>query len=66
MKGVQLLCGIQWLKKDFGQERFLIDYPIKLSYEDNFSRVPIIAGMTENEIIDPAQSIPQLYSFLCF
>lgn len=52
------------MKKDFGQERFLIDDPIKLFRKRNFYRVPVIAGMTENEFIDPAQSIPQLFFFV--
>ena len=44
------------IEKDFGQERFLIDDPIKLFREGNFHKVPVIAGITENEFIDPARS----------
>lgn len=51
---------IVWLKKNFGQERFLIDDPIKLSYEQNFH---IIAGMTENEFIDPSPKNSSTFLF---
>ena len=64
-RGLPIVVWGPVIENDFGQEMFLIDDPIKLFLEGNFSRVPVIAGMTENEFIDPAQSIPQLF-FLCF
>ncbi|XP_044758909.1 uncharacterized protein LOC123316758 [Coccinella septempunctata] len=37
------------IEKDFGQERFLTDHPIKLVQEGKFQNVPVMAGITAEE-----------------
>lgn len=41
------------IEPDLGQERFFIDEPNKLFKNGNFTKVPVIIGMSTNEIIDP-------------
>lgn len=44
------------IEPDFGQERFLVDDPIKSYQNDDFMKVPIITGMTKDEFVGPALS----------
>ncbi|XP_045478007.1 uncharacterized protein LOC123683151 [Harmonia axyridis] len=37
------------LEDDFGQERFLIEHPIKSAWYGNFTKIPIMAGITTKE-----------------
>lgn len=37
------------IEPDFGQERFLIDHPIKSAMNGNFQKVPIMAGLSQEE-----------------
>lgn len=41
------------VEPDFGQERFLTDEPNVLFSNGNFSRVPVIVGITADEFISP-------------
>lgn len=45
------------VEPDFGQERFLTDDPAKLFASGNFSRVPIITGITQDEFVGAAPGI---------
>lgn len=42
------------IEPDFGQERFLIEEPIRSYQNDDFMKVPIITGMTKDEFVGPA------------
>lgn len=42
------------IEPDLGQERFLIRNPSDSYREGNFSRVKVMASVTENEFISPA------------
>lgn len=42
------------VEHDFGQERFLTDNPTKLFRLGRFARVPVMAGITKYEFLDPA------------
>jgi len=42
------------IEPDFGQERFLVEDPIKSYQNDDFMKVPIITGMTKDEFVGPA------------
>lgn len=44
------------IEPDFGQERFLTDHPSKLFQSGNFMRVPILAGISKYEYLQPAIS----------
>lgn len=44
------------IEADYGQERFLTDDPAKLFQNGDFARVPILAGITKYEILQPAIS----------
>lgn len=44
------------VERNFGQERFLTDDPTKLFGLGRFTRVPVIAGITEYEFLYPAIS----------
>lgn len=44
------------VEPDFGQERFLTDDPTKLIQRGDFSRVPILAGITKFELLQSAIS----------
>lgn len=37
------------IEEDFGQERFLLDDPVKLIKSGNFEKVPIMLGITQDE-----------------
>ena len=41
------------VEPNLGQERFFIDQPNKLFKEGNFTKIPIIIGISTNEIIEP-------------
>ncbi|XP_017854015.1 venom carboxylesterase-6 [Drosophila busckii] len=47
------------LEPDFGQERFLIEDPVRSYQNGDFMKVPIITGMTKDEFVGPAISILQ-------
>ncbi|EDW88660.1 juvenile hormone esterase [Drosophila yakuba] len=47
------------IEPDFGQERFLVEEPIRSYQNDDFMKVPIITGMTKDEFVGPALSILQ-------
>lgn len=42
------------VEPDFGQERFLHENPTRLYRQGRFARVPIMAGITEYEFLEPA------------
>lgn len=42
------------IERDFGQERFLPDHPINLLKAQNFTKMPVITGITQNEYISLA------------
>lgn len=42
------------VEHDFGQERFLTDNPTKLYRLGRFARIPIMAGITKYEFMNPA------------
>lgn len=42
------------IENDFGQERFLIESPMKLFRSGDFQRIPVVAGITEFEFLYPA------------
>lgn len=44
------------IEPDFGQERFLVEDPIRSFQNDEFMKVPIITGMTKDEFVGPALS----------
>jgi acetylcholinesterase len=45
------------LEPDFGQERFFVAEPNDLFKSGNFSRVPLLIGITTDEFISPAMKI---------
>lgn len=45
------------VEPDFGQERFLTDNPTRLFRQGRFTRVPVMAGITELEFASPAIAI---------
>lgn len=51
------------IEADFGQERFLTDDPTKLFQRGDIARVPILAGITKYEILQPA--ISKSSNFAC-
>ena len=44
------------IEEDFGQERFLTVHPEILFKSGNFSKVPIMMGVTRDEFISPVKS----------
>lgn len=42
------------IEKDFCQERFLVENPIKSFKDGRFYRVPIMTGITKYEFLHPA------------
>lgn len=44
------------IEPDFGQERFIVEDPIRSFQNDEFMKVPIITGMTKDEFVGPALS----------
>ncbi|XP_001659467.2 venom carboxylesterase-6 [Aedes aegypti] len=44
------------VEPDFGQERFLIEDPTESFLKGNFAKVPVIAGITQDEFAGPAVS----------
>ena len=51
-----ILLWLPVVEPDFGQERFLTDDPTKLFQEGRFAKVPVLAGVTEFEFLNPAIS----------
>ncbi|KAI8115166.1 Venom carboxylesterase-6 [Lucilia cuprina] len=45
------------VERDFGQERFLIEDPVKSYQNGEFMKIPIITGMTKDEFVGPAINI---------
>ncbi|KAL9929053.1 juvenile hormone esterase [Glossina fuscipes fuscipes] len=45
------------VEKDFGQERFLVEHPVRTYQNGEFMKIPIIIGMTKDEFVGPALSI---------
>ncbi|EDW12231.1 juvenile hormone esterase [Drosophila mojavensis] len=52
------------VEPDLGQERFLIEDPVRSYQNGNFMKIPIITGMTKDEFVGPAISILQSPSLL--
>lgn len=48
------------IERDHGQQRFLVDDPVKMFRDGNFSIVPLIIGRTKDEFVD----IPTSMSFI--
>lgn len=44
------------IEKDFGQERFLTEDPVRAYQNGDFAKIPIITGMTKDEFVGPAIS----------
>lgn len=42
------------VERDFGQERFLIEDPVKSYQNGDFMKIPVITGMTKDEFVGPA------------
>ncbi|XP_075152889.1 juvenile hormone esterase [Haematobia irritans] len=45
------------LEKDFGQERFLIEDPVRSYQNGDFMKIPVMTGMTKDEFVGPALSL---------
>ncbi|RZC31840.1 COesterase domain containing protein [Asbolus verrucosus] len=45
------------IEEDFGQQRFLHDHPIKLIESGHFENIPVVAGITKDEIADRAVAL---------
>ncbi|XP_060661205.1 carboxylic ester hydrolase [Drosophila nasuta] len=52
------------IEPDFGQERFLIEDPVRSYQNGDHMKIPIITGMTKDEFVGPAISILQSPSLL--
>ncbi|XP_070498764.1 uncharacterized protein [Chironomus tepperi] len=55
--GCPIMPWIPVIEPDFGQERFLIEDPNESFKNGNFSRVPVIIGITADEFIEPVVSL---------
>lgn len=53
-QGNPILLWKPVIEPDFGQERFLVEDPIKLYQEGRFMKIPVIAGVTKDEFVGPA------------
>lgn len=42
------------VEPDFGQERFLVEDPVRSYQNGDFMKIPIITGMTKDEFVGPA------------
>lgn len=42
------------IEPDFGQERFLVEDPVRSYQNGDFMKIPIITGMTKDEFVGPA------------
>lgn len=42
------------VERDFGQERFLTEDPVKSYQNGDFMKIPVITGMTKDEFVGPA------------
>jgi carboxylesterase type B len=54
---IQTLIWLPVIEPDFGQERFLVDDPVKLFQSGDFHKVPVMAGRTDLEMIALANMI---------
>ncbi|XP_073821173.1 juvenile hormone esterase [Musca autumnalis] len=52
------------VERDFGQERFLTEDPVRLYQNGDFMKIPIITGMTKDEFVGPALSLLENYRWL--
>ncbi|KAM7351885.1 juvenile hormone esterase [Cochliomyia hominivorax] len=52
------------VERDFGQERFLVEDPVKSYQNSEFMKIPIITGMTKDEFVGPALGILENESLL--
>jgi len=48
-----IMPWIPVIEPDFGQEKFLIEDPNESFKNGNFSKVPVIIGITADEFIEP-------------
>lgn len=51
------------VEDDFGQERFFTDQPNNLFKNGNFAKVPVIVGITADEVTTPINCKCQLVKF---
>ncbi|XP_013102237.2 juvenile hormone esterase [Stomoxys calcitrans] len=54
------------VEKDFGQERFLVEEPLRSYQNGDFMKIPIITGMTKDEFVGPALSLLENANWLKF
>lgn len=50
------------IERDHGQQRFLVDDPVKMFRDGNFSAVPIIIGRTKDEFVDIPTSMSLIFA----